>query len=146
MKIRNVHSFEVFDVVHWNSRGGRTTVSLDLDGRRYYSIELDGVRNVSSSENVTVAFRDDEEFAVLAWTDQTSQEVFHVGGSGSLVACVVFSVIALLLAKFTGILTMEAPIPAVAFVTIIVVTYILAARIYVRRSKIESAMRANAAV
>lgn len=87
MKIRNIKSFKAFDLVHWKSKGVHTLVSLDLDGRRYYSIVLDGIRDVSSSEDVTVAFEDDEENAVLAWKDQKSREFFHVGGSSSLFAC-----------------------------------------------------------
>lgn len=76
MKIRNIKSFKVFDLVHWKSNGVHTLVSLDLDGRRYYSIVLDGIRDVPSSEDVTVAFQDDEENSVLAWTDQKSREFF----------------------------------------------------------------------
>ena len=146
MKIRNVKSFKVFDLVHWKGKGVHTLVSLDLDGNRYYSILLDGIRQVSSGENVTVVFRDDKENTVLAWTDQKSQAVLHVGGSNSLAACFVFLFIALLLVKFTGILRMAAPIPRGAFVIILLSTFVLLMGTYMRRRKLESAMRAHADV
>lgn len=146
MKIRHVKSLEVFDLVHWNSREAHTIVSLDLDGRPYYSIMLDGIRNVSSSEDVTVVFRDDEEHSVLAWTDLRSQEIFHVGGSGPIITCFVFFLIALLLAQFTGILRMVAPIPGLAFAAILLSTCVLFARMYIRRNRLESAMRTYAKV
>jgi hypothetical protein len=144
MKIRNIKSFKVFDLMHWKSEGVHTLVSLDLDGRRFYSIVLDGIRDVPSSEDVTVAFQDDEENSVLAWTDQKSREFFHVGGSSSLVACFfVFICIALLLAKFTGILERATPFSGVGFVAVLLSTCILVAGMYMRRRQLESAMRSN---
>lgn len=105
---------------------------------------LNGIRDVSSSEDVTVAFQDDEENAVLAWTDQKSREFFHVGGSSSLFACFfVFFCIASLLAKFIGILGMATPFPGVGFVAALLSTCILVAGIYMRRRQLESAMRSN---
>lgn len=144
MKIRNVKSFEVFDLVHWNSRGAHTLVSLDLDGKTYYSNMLDGIRDVSSGEDVTVVFRDDEENSVLAWTDQRSHEMYHVSGSGSLVTCFFVFWMTLLLAELAGVLRMVAPIPAVAFAAILLSTCVLFARMYARRNRLEAAMRAYA--